>query len=232
MNRFSKKTINEILSSLKVYFVDWYFFFLLISFLLFKYTFSSKICITAKIFIALLIPFFYFMHHKKTSESMPAKFERFSFYPVFILLSLSILAYVAMLVGDVTLSLILLFTTPTLLLFGLVLSYGLSLMNSKRKVSLIFSYIMLCLSTIVFFGFIFSLAPLFNSNLSYAYKEGNVTGMNDLLYFSAQTYYASSYGDVYPVGDFSRLASIFEVAFSFIIHVIILGLFVKENRNG
>lgn len=114
------------------------------------------------------------------------------------------------------------------------------LLEHQRTVSsIIFKYFFLTLSVILAFGLFFYLnaTMIQPPGLHYSSKDAIVTAQHDLesdvFYLSATTYYTIGYGDVVPLGSYSRIAAIAEAFAGSLINLIVLAIaFQNLKREG
>ena len=80
---------------------------------------------------------------------------------------------------------------------------------------------------IILFGYSYAILGSFEDNgIEWVTENGVVTDVWNSIYFSAQTFYSSSFGDIVPLG-YSRLLVVVELIFSVILHVIVLGRIIS-----
>lgn len=93
--------------------------------------------------------------------------------------------------------------------------------------------------SIFYVAFVFSLVWLYTTFYAMLITEGNrliftsnnlpVNEILDFVYFSASNFYASTYGDILPIGNM-RFIAISQVLVSFIIHVLVIS-WLTNTKN-
>lgn len=142
--------------------------------------------------------------------------------------------------------LILLFATPELvnisvllllvlvfLIFSIISThFFIQMLKVKGLVMIILAYIGFILGFLTLFAFIFSLIPAIDNNNELIYEENDMTQPWDTIYFSFTNFYNSGHGDIYPKGEYMKLATQLEVFFSVIVHIFVIGEIINNRKSN
>lgn len=152
---------------------------------------------------------------------------KFLYWTLFIIILLLTIAYIAATLKEITIATFtLLITFGTIALSSLFIGIN-NLLKSEGIFSIISSYLVLAFVAIVVFGSIFTVIGEFEGN-ELMWGNGSEVEYNwDYMYFSSSVFYSCTFGDIFPLG-YSRLLVSLELAFSFVIHIIILGLIISQ----
>lgn len=216
-----KKLIERFLLEIK----NKWFVYLIISFMFFTVAWRINVPVTVKIIALLILSMAYTLYTLKVRRSWTNIFNT-------ILIWLSFIIYLATSVKDVNVAIIGLLIMMVMILAGSLITALLDLYNTEKIPNLIISYILLAFMVIVSFGVFYITTGVSEGNfIKNSFSNTTVTNTYDYLYFSSITYYSSGYGEYYPVGDRMRLITQIEVAFSFVIHIIVLGMVLSRLGN-
>lgn len=155
-------------------------------------------------------------------------FFRFAKWTYFILVLLVAITYLAFSVQEIEIAVITFLIIPFAVLIGFFISMFSSLWEGKSIRVVIISYIILVFIVIVLFGYFFIFLSVSEGNgIRWASGNTAVEDFWDFIYFSAQIFYSNNFGDIVPLG-LSRLLAVVELAFSAIIHIIVLGTIITR----
>lgn len=217
---------NDIISEIK----NRYFIIIVLAIIFFSVSFSLQIVtlITCSLAV-LLVAYFLYITKRKPSN----RWQSFSNWMYFSFILLVSITYVATSVGEIQIALPLFLSIPLLLLSGLIIQQTSSLWESENMFLLIISYIILISLAIMIFGYVFALVSDFgvNNQLRWVHDNTKVTDVWSIVYFSAQIFYSSNFGDIVTHG-YSRLIVVIEFIFSAIIHIIVLGMIITNLTDG
>lgn len=201
----------------------WFFYFLVssaISLICFSLIKSPPLN-TISLFLLIVSLFYYNIRVK--SEDFFQYFIKWTYFVLILLLGFSYGLIIYFNIID-TAAFMLIIAISVILLSFVVINI-LNLWNSRKPILIIISYLLLAISVILSFSLLFT-----GSDIRWLKDNSKVSNWWDFVYFSASLFYANTFGDILPFG-YSRLLVILELAFSFIIHIIILGT-VVNSYNG
>lgn len=223
MSNISKKTIIErIPEDLK----NKYFKFLLISTLLFLIMWYFTTSEIVRIITLVVVVFAYTLHTFK----MSSKSEVNAYY--LILIWLSFFIYIASLFHNVSLVLNGLWFMIVFVFLASLISSFVAVYNSKTVPVLIITYMIFTCILLSMFGVLYLVVDVFDGNdIKNSFNSTYSMDLLDYVYFSSTMYFSSNYGGFYPVGNLMRLITQFQVAWSFIIHIILLGRVMTRLEN-
>jgi len=205
-----------------------YFLIFLTSMLIFATVWSiGSLPKLVKILTSLLFLLSYVIYNIKVITKEDSILIKFLNWTLFIIILLLTIAYIAATFKEITIATFtLLITFGTIVLSSLFMGIN-NLWKSRGIFSIISSYLVLAFVAIVLFGSIFTVIGEFEGNELMWGNESKVEDAWDYMYFSSSVFYSSTFGDIFPLG-YSRLLVSLEFAFSFVIHIIILGLIISQ----
>ncbi|MFA6462028.1 MAG: hypothetical protein WCV90_07225 [Candidatus Woesearchaeota archaeon] len=160
------------------------------------------------------------------------KFKIINWFSFFLLILVSI-AYTLTKLNNVGLALFTLLVAVFITFLVALIVHVLNLWKSKgdrnkRVITTITYYLALAFTGIILFGYIFALIGINHPENSLKFTGVNNTlNGQDYIYFSAVTFYSGALGDIIPLG-YSKMVMVMELAFSYIIHIIILGIVISK----
>lgn len=155
-------------------------------------------------------------------------FPSFLRWSYFIILLLFVTTYTAAIVKDIMVSIILLLTAfGIIILSALVISF-INLWKSKNVYLIIITYLFFAFTAIVFFGYIFSIAVGFEGSQILNSDGVELEGAWNYVSFSSSVFYTNTFGEI-PLG-WPKLIAHFELAFSAVIHIIVLGMIINSLK--
>jgi hypothetical protein len=124
----------------------------------------------------------------------------------------------------------------TMLIFGFLLyNYFMQFVRQKKLEWIIIYYIITSTIIVITFAFIYILITAFypSNTIVTVVQNESLKNSSDYVYFSAQTYLLSSYGEFYPQGTVMRWVTIAESTLTFVITAFIINdiLSNKYRRN-
>jgi len=183
-----------------------------------------------KVFLIFSVPFiYYFMIHRKWGDY--GKFSKIISVFTLVSISLGAVGYMAISVSQITLALGAIISTFLLLFLLPVVLYIIILHSSKNIPTIILSYLVLSALTILMFAFIFSLSVNFSGNeILWSNSNTKVDSIGNQIYFSSLVFYSNVFGDIVPYG-ISKIIVVSELAWSFVLHLIILGEVISNYHK-
>lgn len=202
-----------------------WFVYLIISFILFLVAWRINVPVTFKVIALLILSTTYTLYTLKVRRSWTNIFNT-------VLTWLSFIIYLAASVKDANVALIGIVVMIILIIGESLITALLGLYNSEKIPTLIVAYLMLAFMVILSFSVFYITTSVSEGNsIKNSFSNTTITNTYDYLYFSSTTYYSSGYGEYYPVGDRMRSITQIEVAFSFVIHIIVLGMVISRLGN-
>lgn len=141
-----------------------------------------------------------------------------------------LIIYISMSVGETNITAIVILAFFFSVLLASSISYYSSLRKSKKLLPLILTYLGLAMSIIILFGGLFILVGGAEEDQITNSEGEKLTDTWDYIAYSASNFYSNNFGEI-PSGK-SRLISNFELAISFIIHIIILGEVITNLKQN
>ncbi|MBI3027747.1 hypothetical protein HYY70_06580 [Candidatus Woesearchaeota archaeon] len=185
---------------------------------------------TFKILAAFGLAISQLIYNLKVKIDEEAKvYPNFLRWSYFILLLLFAIVYTSAVLKEITISIItLLITFGAILLSTLILNFS-NLWKSKSIFWIIIFYLALAFTSIILFGYIFTIISSFEDSRILDSKGQPIKGAWEYVYFSSSVFYSNTFGET-PNG-LSKLFVQIELAFSFIVHIIVLGSIVNSLNN-
>jgi hypothetical protein len=106
-----------------------------------------------------------------------------------------------------------------------------ALWKSDSWVLVVIAYPVVSFTTVAIFAFLYSVTSGFPEQAVIDSSGQLVKASWDLMYFSSSVFYSNAFGDMLPHG-YSKLITQIELAFSAIIHVIVLGMVVARMADA
>ncbi|MBI3026788.1 hypothetical protein HYY70_01630 [Candidatus Woesearchaeota archaeon] len=156
-------------------------------------------------------------------------FSRFIRWAYFIVLLLFAITYTSAILKEITISVITLLITFGAILLGAVILNFSNLFKSRWPWGIISSYLALAFTSIFLFGFIFTITSALDSSKIVDPTGKSIDGAWNYVSFSSSIFYSNTFGEV-PSG-ISKLFAHIELAFSFIVHIIVLGFIINSKTN-
>lgn len=147
------------------------------------------------------------------------------------ILFMLLVTYIAVSTYEIKIAIISVIILVVLMMALPIISNMHNLINSKNLFGLAINYLFFSIGIIILFSLFFAITNgLPESGIVY----NSATPVNktiDFIYYSAQVYHSTTFGDITPLG-YSRLISFIELLISFIVHIIIIGYVINRIVNS
>lgn len=151
---------------------------------------------------------------------------------------MAILIYVSALLNEIDRMVILLVSTIGTIFLGLVWWKYTQLMKEKNLFGVCVTYLLLSFSAVALFSYGYAILGAFPGNELIHSNSINGTIVDDIdawdyMFASATIYYTSPFSGLFPTG-WSKLVVVTQLAFTFVLHVIVLGYIIsrlKKKKN-
>lgn len=164
----------------------------------------------------------------KMDEKIPI-FSKFIRWAYFVVLLLFAITYTSAILKEISISILTLLTTFGAILLGAVILNFSNLFKSRWPWGIIISYLALAFTSILLFGFIFTITSALDSSEIVDQGGNKLEGAWNYVSFSSSIFYSNTFGEV-PSG-ISKLFAHIELAFSFVVHIIVLGFIINSKSN-
>ena len=185
---------------------------------------------TIKILAAFGLPVSQLIYNLKVKIDEKSQiFPSFLRWSYFIVLLFFAIVYTSAILKEIVISVIMLLVTFGTIIFSALILNFLNLWKSKNLFWIIIFYLALAFTSIIMFGYIYTILGAFENNKIFDSEGKSIQSAWDYVYFSSSVFYSNTFGE-HPNG-LSKLFVQIELGFSVVVHIIILGFVINSLSN-